>query len=452
MIETTVQSRARILTLAFGATAAMWICAYCSFLFAGKIGGEILFVLSAACLFQAGRHATSRAEGCSIGITSATINLLLIGSIVGGQHASDMLMTGAFWVIGLYISSGLLGVLGATFNASIQQSHKEVDWTFAFTTVASAIVFLMLVTGGLVTGLEAGLAVPDWPNSYGHNMLLYPLSEMISSENSGVFFEHAHRLTGMFVGLTSLVLLVCVLRWGQGMKARVMVIVIFLLVCVQGLLGGLRVTGILTMSQDPSILSPNIWLGVVHGVLAQCIFTLFVWLSSLMSNAWQVPTQLTSKKEMSNAWQVPTPLTSKKDRLFAHLLCAAMLLQLILGALYRHMLGDEILAAKTSHVLYTHIALAFGVLVLAIVVGIRFIGLGHPVFKRLGTILLSLVSLQLLLGGGALIAIMIHKGETIPVYEVLMTTAHQANGALLLATSVMCFVWSIRFKSKGTAS
>ena len=436
MIETTVQSRARVLTLAFGATTAMWICAYCSFLFAGKIGGEILFVLSAACLFQAGRHATSRAEGCSIGITSATINLLLIGSIVGGQHASDMLMTGVFWVIGLYLSSGVLGVLGATFNASIQQCHKEVDWTFAFTTVASALVFLMLVTGGLVTGLEAGLAVPDWPNSYGHNMLLYPLSEMISSENSGVFFEHAHRLTGMFVGLTSLVLLVCVLRWSQGMKARVMVIVIFLLVCVQGLLGGLRVTGSLTMSQDPSILAPNIWLGVVHGVLAQCIFTLFVWLSSLMSNAWQAP----------------TPLTSKKDRLFAHLLCAAMMLQLILGALYRHMLGDEVLAAKTSHVLYTHIALAFGVLVLAIIVGIRFIGLGHPVFKRLGTILLSLVSLQLLLGGGALIAIMIHKGETIPVYEVLMTTAHQANGALLLATSVMCFVWSIRFKSKGTAS
>ena len=129
-----------------------------------------------------------------------------------------------------------------------------------------------------------------------------------------------------------------------------------------------------------------------------------------------------------------------------------MLLQLGLGALYRHMLGDEVLAAKTSHVLYSHIALAFGVLVLAVIVGIRFIGLGHPVFKRLGTILLSLVSLQLLLGGGALIAIMIHKGETIPVYEVLLTTAHQANGALLLATSVMCFVWSVRFKSKGTTS
>ena len=77
-------------------------------------------------------------------------------------------------MIGLYLSSGVLGVLGATFNASIQQCHKEVDWTFTFTTVASALVFLMLVTGGLVTGLEAGLAVPDWPNSYGHNMLLYP--------------------------------------------------------------------------------------------------------------------------------------------------------------------------------------------------------------------------------------------------------------------------------------
>ncbi len=212
-----------------------------------------------------------------------------------------------------------------------------------------------------------------------------------------------------------------------------MVIAIFLLVCVQGLLGGLRVTGVLTMSQDPSVLAPNIWLGVVHGVLAQCIFALFVWLSSLMSNAWQTPSEL----------------TSKKDRLFAHLLCIAMLLQLVLGALYRHMLGDEVLATKTSHLLYTHIALAAIVLILAVIVGIRFIGLNHRVFKRLGTILLSLVSLQLLLGGGALIAIMIHKGDTIPVYEVLVTTAHQANGALLLAASVTCFVWSVRFKSKG---
>ncbi len=432
MIEMTVQSRARVLTLAFGATTAMWICAYCSFLFAGKIGGEFLFILSALCLFQAGRHAISKAEGCYIGITSATINLLLIGSIVGGQHASDMLMTGVFWVIGLYISSGMLGMLGA----SIQTSHKDIDWKFAFATVASTLVFLMLITGGLVTGLEAGLAVPDWPNSYGHNMLLYPLSEMVSSEDSGIFFEHAHRLIGMFVGLTSLVLLVCVLQWSQGMKSRVMVMTIFLLVCVQGLLGGLRVTGVLTMSQDPNILAPNIWLGVVHGVLAQCIFTLFVWLSSFMSNVWQAP----------------TPLTSKKDRLFAHLLCATIFLQLILGALYRHMLGDEILATKTSHVLYTHIALAFGVLVLAIIVGIRFVDLEHPVFKRLGTILLVLVTLQLLLGGGALITIMIQKGETIPVYEVLTTTAHQANGALLLATSVMCFVWSVRFKSKGIMS
>ena len=39
-------------------------------------------------------------------------------------------------------------------------------------------VFILLVTGGLVTGLESGLAVPDWPNSFGHNMLLYPISEM----------------------------------------------------------------------------------------------------------------------------------------------------------------------------------------------------------------------------------------------------------------------------------
>ncbi len=436
MSITTNQSRARILTLAFGATTAMWFLAYCSFLFASKIGGEILFLLSAFFLFQVARYSTSKVEGFLIGFTSATINLMLIGSIIGGQSSKEMLMTGILWVAGLYVFSCAIGILGAMCRGVVIDGHKVIDWRFAFSSVASMLVFLMLVSGGLVTGLEAGLAVPDWPNSYGHNMLLYPLSEMVSSDDSGVFFEHAHRLTGMFVGLTSLVLLACILKWSQSIKVRIMVIVLFSLVCVQGLLGGLRVTGFLTMSQDPSVLMPNIWLGVVHGVLAQCIFTLFVWLSSLMSNAWQFPTQL----------------TSKKDRFFAHLLCAAMLLQLILGALYRHMLGDEVLAAKTSHLLYTHIALAFGILVLGIIVGIRFIDLDHLVFKRLGTILLSFISLQLLLGGGALIAIMIQKGETIPVYEVLITTAHQANGALLLATSVMCFVWSVRFKSKGTPS
>ena len=60
----------------------------------------------------------------------------------------------------------------------------------------------LLAVGGLVTSAEAGLAVVDWPNSFGYNMFLYPLARM----TGGVYYEHAHRLLGSLVGLSTLVL------------------------------------------------------------------------------------------------------------------------------------------------------------------------------------------------------------------------------------------------------
>jgi hypothetical protein len=73
---------------------------------------------------------------------------------------------------------------------------------------------------------------------------------------------------------------------------------------------------------------------------------------------------------------------------------------------------------------------------------------GNSLLKKLGIILHSLVLLQLLLGGGALVVILINKGETHPLYEVLVTSAHQANGALLLGASFATFVFVSRLKQK----
>ena len=288
----------------------------------------------------------------------------------------------------------------------------------------------MLVTGGLVTGLEAGLAVPDWPNSYGHNMLLYPLTEMISSENEGIFFEHAHRLTGMFVGLASLVMLVCAWRWSSNKVVRAIATVVFVMVCLQGLLGGLRVTGHLTLSQDRELLSPNVWMGVVHGVVGQLIFAGLVWNAAMMSPAW---------KDDSIANK-----TNRGDVRLGWVLVCSMVLQLILGAVYRHMLGDETLAPKATHILYTHIFIAFVVLVVVVIFALRLIAYDHRVLKTYGKLLTTLVGVQLLLGGGALIAIIINKGVEIPTYEVVLTTLHQANGALLLGASIASLAWAKR--------
>lgn len=412
------QIGARILTLGLGATTAMWIFSYIALLFSGRVGGEILFVLGALCLPLAARHGKTIKEGAWIGFVSALLNLLLVGSIVGGKAPAEVISAGLIWILGLFVVSIALGMLGATFHGRLKNCTCELDWEFGFLAVASTLVFLMLITGGLVTGMEAGLAVPDWPNSYGHNMLLYPLTEMVSPGNEGVFFEHAHRLTGMFVGLTSLIMVVCVWQWNASKGARSLALAIFLLVCLQGLLGGLRVTEI------------NLWYGVVHGVVGQLIFASLVCLAVLFSSNWK-----SAEKT-----------TNQGDARYATLLCIAMVLQLMLGAVYRHMIGDEALAPKATHILYTHIALAFLVLVFAIIVGVRCMHRGNSLLKKVGITLHSLVLLQLLLGGAALVVILVNKGESHPLYEVLVTTSHQANGALLLGASFATLVLVLRLK------
>jgi cytochrome c oxidase assembly protein subunit 15 len=390
------------------------------------MGGDVLFGLGVLCLPLAARHAGSKKNGALVGFYCALLNLLLVGSIVGSSAPGEM----ALWVCGLVSISVVLGIIGSIFNKNLQSCPRIIDWEHAFFVVASALVFLMLVTGGLVTGMEAGLAVPDWPNSYGHNMLLYPLTEMVSPDNDGVFFEHAHRLTGMFVGLTSLIMVVCAWRWKTSPTVRVLVTIVFFFVCIQGVLGGLRVTGHLTLSQDRESLSPNLWIGIVHGVVGQLIFAGVAWIASMMSPAWK-----TIKKVCSAA-----------DRKWATALVHSMGIQLILGAVYRHMVSDENLAPRATHVLYTHITMAIVVLVLAVIVGIRSRARGSAPLLRLGTLLLILVCVQLLLGGGALIVLILSDGVNIPLYELLMTTAHQANGALLLATTFVIWAWIARSK------
>ncbi|RME92317.1 MAG: cytochrome oxidase biogenesis protein CtaA, partial [Verrucomicrobia bacterium] len=59
---------------------------------------------------------------------------------------------------------------------------------FAWGTAAATLVLICF--GGLVTSHGAGLAVPDWPNTYGYNMFLFPVSRWVG----GIFYEHTHRL------------------------------------------------------------------------------------------------------------------------------------------------------------------------------------------------------------------------------------------------------------------
>ena len=68
----------------------------------------------------------------------------------------------------------------------------------AFVVAATAI---LIFAGGLVTSTGSGLSVPDWPNTFGTNMFLYPLGPRAAPD---VFLEHSHRLFGTLVGLSAI--------------------------------------------------------------------------------------------------------------------------------------------------------------------------------------------------------------------------------------------------------
>ena len=70
----------------------------------------------------------------------------------------------------------------------------------------------LLAAGGLVTSHGAGMAVPDWPNTYGYNMFFFPFSQWVG----GIFYEHTHRLFASLVGLLTSVLAL----WLCGARAR----------------------------------------------------------------------------------------------------------------------------------------------------------------------------------------------------------------------------------------
>jgi cytochrome c oxidase assembly protein subunit 15 len=79
--------------------------------------------------------------------------------------------------------------------------------------LTAAATFPLIFMGGLVTSHGAGMSVPDWPNSYGYNMFLFPPNLWVG----GILYEHTHRLMGTVVGFCSILL---VLRaWGSGRSA-----------------------------------------------------------------------------------------------------------------------------------------------------------------------------------------------------------------------------------------
>ncbi len=233
-------------------------------------------------------------------------------------------------------------------------------WIHRFSLLTAAATLGLIGVGGLVTSHGVGMAVPDWPNTYGYNMFFFPFSKWVG----GVFYEHSHRLLASAVGLMTTILAL----WFYGRKARLFLrltgalllvfalgitfglarhrddalvvgltglaalgasfvwprceasprwlrrigVVAFLAVVLQGVLGGLRVV----LFKDQ--------IGIFHATLAQLFFVLLCAVALLTSPWWQAAST-----------RVGTTMSRDLTWLFA-LTSLLVLAQLVLGATMRH--------------------------------------------------------------------------------------------------------------------
>ena len=163
--------------------------------------------------------------------------------------------------------------------------------------------------GALVTSNEAGLAVPDWPTSFGENMFLFPPSKW----QGIIFFEHVHRLIASFVGLLTVILAVWIYRKETRPWVRIASYLAVLAVILQGTLGGLTV-----LYQLPLAISS------LHGVLGQSFFILMIVLAY---------SQSAELEERARSGKLPGDRRIFK---FSSIFLAIVFAQLVIGALMRH--------------------------------------------------------------------------------------------------------------------
>jgi cytochrome c oxidase assembly protein subunit 15 len=195
---------------------------------------------------------------------------------------------------------------------------KSTIWLNRFAWLTAVATLLLICSGGMVTSKGVGLAVPDWPTTFGYNMFLFPASKWIG----GIFFEHTHRLIASAVGFLTIILAVWLWLVDPRRWVRVLGVAAVAAVILQGVLGGLRVT----MLKDE--------IGIFHACLAQAFFGLMVVIALVTSRAWFAPGGTVV------AGVPPAQTDGKTRRVLALTTTGFIYLQLALGATMRHQHRD----------------------------------------------------------------------------------------------------------------
>ncbi len=320
---------------------------------------------------------------------------------------------------------------------------KQNIWLHRFAVIVACSTFVLIIAGGLVTSTGSGLAVPDWPLSYGQIM-----PPMVG----GIFFEHGHRMVAAFVGLVTTILAIWICRAEERRWVRWLGLAALMFVITQGVLGGLTVLFLL-----PTPIS------VAHATLAQTFFCILISLALFTSPEWR---RNQPKIEDEGKPSLPT---------LALATTAVIYLQLILGALMRH--TDSGLAVPDFPLAYGYLIPPLNSTALKgfnkqlVDMGLRLAA--DPVITanqilihlvhRLGAVLttgfvlwtavktfkrykgeLKLLLPALLMPLLVLFQILLGIFTLFTQKNIGVATAHVAVGALILATSVVFTLWSYK--------
>ncbi len=193
----------------------------------------------------------------------------------------------------------------------VSQPLMNSLWPHRWAVALACATFPLVWVGGLVTTTKAGMAVPDWPSTYGYNLFLYPWTTWLAGPWD-VFVEHGHRLLGATVGMLTIALLVSLWRsdnrrWMHGLGCAALALVVF-----QGILGGMRV------QLDKSTLA------MLHGCTGPLFFALATAIVVFTSRGWQ-----------SKTAPIESDYSAALHRL-AVVTCVLAYVQILLGAVLRH--------------------------------------------------------------------------------------------------------------------
>lgn len=260
--------------------------------------------------------------------------------------------------------------------------------------LACAVLPLILVGAG-VTSKDAGMIFPDWPTSDGA-LLNPPGWWQVDSK----LWEHGHRLLGWTVGM--LAIASAVACWKGTASQRTLALSVLGAIVVQGVLGGLRVREVST------------FLAMVHGVFGQACFCLACVSGLFNSRGWV---------ETGEPFAARGVVTLRRGCAIALL---ATFLQLVVGAAYRHFGHGYALA---GHLIWAVVVIVMlGWLTMWVMEQYP----NRPLFPILGKMLAVLLAVQLVLGGMALLVVMVGN-EFSEFLKWAAPSAHVLVGAMLLA-------------------